>query len=77
MSYHRRGDVRGWIVGGIGLAIGFALFKLFAVLLGLVALGIWAGTADWTPGWRGFARGTFVLFLAFVVLVGIAFLFTE
>jgi hypothetical protein len=66
-----------WIVGGIGLAIGFALFKLFAVRLVLVAMALWALTEDWSEGWRALARFVFVLFVAVVVFAVVIVIFSE
>jgi hypothetical protein len=70
---HRRSD---WVLGGIGLAIGFMLFKLFAALLVLGALVVWNVTGEWTPGWRQFARFTLVAFVVFL-LFAVILLFVE
>ncbi len=58
-----------WIIGGIGLAIGFALFKLFTIGLVLVVMALWAVTEDWSEGWRVLARFTFVVLVGFVLFV--------
>lgn len=74
---HHHGDLNGWIVGGIGLAIAFLLFKLFAGLLALGAMIIWSATANLTTGWRQTTRFVFVAFIAFMLLMLVTLVFAE
>ena len=74
MRYHRPGD---FVVARIALAFGFALFRFITGALFLLALVIWAGTANWKLGWRGIARFVPVASIAFMLLVVLTVVFSE
>lgn len=75
--HHHSFDIGTAILWGFGLAIGFALFHFVAVVaIGIGAL-IWAGTKNWSGGWRRFCRGLFIAGLVLAGLVVLMLIFAE
>ena len=74
---HRHGDLSEWIVGGIGLALGYLIFHFVWTLVALVAMLVWYWTDNWKTAWRRGARALFILAMSLTVLVGLVILLSD
>jgi hypothetical protein len=75
--HHHHGDLRGWIVGGIGLALGYLIFHVLWTAVAMVGLIIWYATDNWKTAWRRGARTIFVVAVSLALFAGVLILLAE
>jgi hypothetical protein len=75
--HHHHGDLRGWIVGGIGLALGYLVFHFVWTAVALVGMLVWYSTDNWKTAWRRGARALFILAMSLTLLVGLVILLSD
>jgi hypothetical protein len=69
--------LRGWVVGGIGLALGYLIFHFVWTLVVLVGMLVWYSTDNWKIVWRRSARTAFVVVVSLTLFVGVLILLAE
>ena len=75
MRHHRhRGE---WILYGVGLAVGFLVFKIFVILVALATGVVWGTTKNWTAFWQRTTRTIFVITLILIVALLATIIFGE
>ncbi|HEV2523336.1 MAG TPA: hypothetical protein VGT24_13230 [Candidatus Acidoferrales bacterium] len=74
---HRRDDFGSWMVRGFAIALGFLLFKLFALAVILSAVLVWQTSGKCKPPWRQIMRAVFIFGGAVVVLGILAVVFSN